>query len=94
MYSSTVNAAAVQHNEMNAIVSAEAECLTIATSQGQVLVLSSNRLEALGVQDSVAAEEESAVESAVLSSHQLRAEPRLAAVVSWNPAAAAVLAGE
>jgi hypothetical protein len=32
--------------------------------------------------------------SALLSSHQLRAEPRLTALVTWNPAIAAAHAGK
>jgi hypothetical protein len=35
---------------MRAVVQTETECLVIATSQGQVLVLSANRLEQLGLQ--------------------------------------------
>ena len=34
------------------------------------------------------------VESAVLSNHQIKAEPRLTAVVAWNPATAAAVFGK
>jgi hypothetical protein len=81
------------------MVATERECLTIVTSQGQLLVLSANRLEQLGMlsAESDTAEESDAdatPESALLSSHQLRAEPRLTAMVAWNPATAAAHAGK
>jgi hypothetical protein len=44
------HAAAVTDPDMRAVVQTETECLVIATSQGQVLVLSANRLEQLGLQ--------------------------------------------
>lgn len=87
------NAAAITDSAMNAIVATETECMVIGTSQGQVLVLSANRLEQLGVQEQGAAKGEDGAASALLSSHQLRAEPRLTAIVAWNPALAAAHAG-
>lgn len=79
------------------MVATEHRALVIITSQGQVLVLSANRLEAQqqveeGEQEGE--EEAGAAQAALLSSHQLRAEPRLTAVVAWNPAAAAAHFGE
>ena len=77
------------------------QCVTVITSLGQLLVLSVNALEALGNTDAAtnnSSETTTAadttatvlgVESALLSAHQVKAEPRLTAVVSWNPAAAA-----
>jgi hypothetical protein len=100
--SCTLNAAAVQHPDMHSMVATERECLTIVTSQGQMLVLSANRLEQLGMLSAEGAgscdgaaenEADATPESALLSSHQLSAEPRLTAMVAWNPAAAAMHAG-
>ena len=80
------------------MVATEHRALVIITSQGHVLVLSANRLEAQQQQaeegEQEGEEEAGAAQAALLSSHQLRAEPRLTAVVAWNPAAAAAHLGE
>lgn len=97
VYSVSPNGAAVQDADMREVLQAEHPhcCLVVATSTGQILVLSANNVERLGVSGAGAdAGEELAVGSCVLSSHQVKAEPRLTAVVSWNPAAAAVLFGK
>jgi hypothetical protein len=104
------NTHAVQQPEMREVLQQEQEahCLVVATSAGQMLVLSANQLEEQGLADAAAiapasagsskdkerAEDKtSAAEKSMLSSNQLRAEPRLTAVVAWNPAAAAAVAG-
>jgi hypothetical protein len=99
VFSCTLNAAAVQHPDMHNMVATERECLTIVTSQGQMLVLSANRLEQLGMlsaegDDAAESDADATPESALLSSHQLSSEPRLTAMVAWNPAAAATYAGK
>jgi hypothetical protein len=105
------NTHAVQQPEMREVLQQEQEahCLVVATSAGQMLVLSANQLEEQGLADAAAAaapasagsskdkesaeDKTSAAEKSMLSSNQLRAEPRLTAVVAWNPAAAAAVAG-
>lgn len=99
VYSVSPNGAAVQDEDMREVLQAEAEhascCLVVATSTGQILVLSADNVERLGVSGAGAdGGEELAVGSCVLSSHQVKAEPRLTAVVAWNPAAAAALFGK
>ncbi|KAJ1428561.1 WD40-repeat-containing domain protein [Ochromonadaceae sp. CCMP2298] len=91
IWSSDINSSAVQQADMLAAVSRESACLVVATSMGQVLVLGVGAVEALGLQGQEGTEEAS-VETALLSSHQLRAEPRMTALLAWNPVSAAALA--
>eukprot|EP01032_Pedospumella_encystans_P026792 gene26792-30278_t len=101
--SSAPNVAAVKSPEMLEVVEQDSQVLTVATSLGQVIVLSVSALERLGVRTDTSGQtvdtgssneeqdKEEDVELAVLSNHQIRAEPRLTALVSWNSATAATI---
>lgn len=68
---------------MKELLRTAGDCLVVATSTGQVIVLSTSMLESLDQSSS-----SDGVSAALLSVYQIKAEPRLTAVIAWNPAAA------
>jgi hypothetical protein len=85
--SSTGDIASVEDQDMKELLRTAGDCLVVATSTGQVIVLSTSMLESLDKSSS-----SDGVSTALLSVYQIKAEPRLTAVIAWNPAAANKLA--
>jgi len=80
LWSSKGDMTAVKDPEMRVLLQTAGDCLVVATSSGQVIVLSTSILESLN-QSSPS----DGVSTALLSVYQIKAEPRLTAVVAWNP---------
>ena len=81
LWSNPLNSNLIENKELKSVIEDEYDCLSIITSTGKLLVLSSKSLLSL---DNDKQNDDSKIEYCVLIFNELKGEPRLTAISSWS----------